>query len=763
MLPLYSGMLPLYSGMLPLYSSMLPSYSSMLPLYSSMLPCIILLFLRYNSIFFLNFNPANRLLYYFYGMKFLTATLISYLLTLLPNKKRRLCYILFLAFVFLPASADSGMAVSHYTANQGLPGNTVYCSFKDSDGFMWFGTLYGLCSFDGVTFTTYLNHDHCYYSENPPRKITTIAEDKNGFLWIKTTDDKVYVFDRKKERFYTLDDEIKQYAGDVRAIKIQRTSGGEILLLTGNRKLLRAFAIDGQSVDIRLLHDLSPYANENDSVLTQNVLTETDDFIYWIGKDYTLFSYRKGKSLLGKPATILAKAGIDSSGSFTCAFGGEAQLWVGDNAGVVYAIDPETGNVNKYKLPDVDRAIQTLAIDNTETIYACMDKRDGMYEYDIRNNRLQKLLPKLNTDAVHYVFTDEYNKIWFEEQGQALFYYDPQNKTEKRFPFPQGKPVTKMQIKDAGEKGLFVLTPSGDMWMFVRESLSMIRLSQTPAFPDRSRDLPLFFHQELDNNGMLWLSSSMGVYCINVFPKQFHLFDLQTFKKAVYAEKEDLNRNIAPLFRDKNNNIWIATGQNLYLLDKNAQLREIVMPMGRPIASVCHIMEDNQGNLWLSTPKEGLVKITPDAQSPYGFRFAHYTHNPEMLSSLSGNQVSFTFQDSKNRIWVGLSGGHGLNLLREQAGAVCFNHKYNGFKQYPAYGSYMEIRGMAEDKDGRIWVGTANGLMSFDVNFASPEEITFETYRDRVSVSGVCNDNISLIYADTDSRIWISLFGGGLS
>ena len=47
--------------------------------------------------------------------------------------------------------------VEHYTVDQGLPNNIVNCTVKGKDGFIWFGTWYGLCSFDGVKVKTYNN------------------------------------------------------------------------------------------------------------------------------------------------------------------------------------------------------------------------------------------------------------------------------------------------------------------------------------------------------------------------------------------------------------------------------------------------------------------------------------------------------------------------------------------------------------------------------------------------------------------------------
>lgn len=42
--------------------------------------------------------------------------------------------------------------VEHYSKNQGLLNNMVSMTEKDSDGFMWFATWYGLCRFDGERY-----------------------------------------------------------------------------------------------------------------------------------------------------------------------------------------------------------------------------------------------------------------------------------------------------------------------------------------------------------------------------------------------------------------------------------------------------------------------------------------------------------------------------------------------------------------------------------------------------------------------------------
>lgn len=197
--------------------------------------------------------------------------------------------------------------------------------------------------------------------------------------------------------------------------------------------------------------------------------------------------------------------------------------------------------------------------------------------------------------------------------------------------------------------------------------------------------------------------------------------------------------------------------QELYRLDSNGHLKQVFS-----LGNVYHIMEDNKGNLWLSTKGNGLIKAEFDINSPHGVRFISYKSDTNNPSSISSNDVYCTFQDSKGRIWVGLLGG-GLNLLREEADGVTFIHKHNGLRKYPPYGLYMEVRNMLEDNEGRIWVGTMDGLMSFDSNFDNPEQIEFETYRKDSASSNVADNDIYVLFKDATDQIWVGVFGGGVN
>lgn len=64
--------------------------------------------------------------------------------------------IILLLLLVLPLTSHSQtFRFSQYTTHNGLPIDNVYAAAQDSDGFMWFGTDFGIARFDGVKFTVY--------------------------------------------------------------------------------------------------------------------------------------------------------------------------------------------------------------------------------------------------------------------------------------------------------------------------------------------------------------------------------------------------------------------------------------------------------------------------------------------------------------------------------------------------------------------------------------------------------------------------------
>ncbi len=667
--------------------------------------------------------------------------------------KKTFFLFLFLLLAFQSVWADKNMIVKDYSIENGLPHNTVFCSMNDADGFMWFGTWYGLTSFDGVKFKSYNNRDD-YNADIPPHKVQNIVEAKDGNLWIKTIDHKLYLFDKHTELYYDVFNEIKKkYSVSPKVIKVQKTETGDLLLLTKNKDLLKAVSKGNGAVEVSLLYDSQSKRGHKP---TNNLLVEDGKYINWIGLDFKIISCPKGTALSSKPSDyIIRKISGESGQEFTCAYLSGKSLWVGTSKGNIYKIDYTNGKIEKINLFENAGAVQNIISTNAKNLFISI-RAKGVFEYDERTANCIKTLSIGENENVTNSYIDSYEKIWFEINQSFIIYYDPFNRLNKRFDLPDGKVNKALKIQDGKEQGMFILSTSGDVVWFDRSTLSVSVLNHEPQLA-LNGEKKVFFDLLLDKDNILWLmSTTNGVYRVSFPKQQFNLFQVGSVGRSS-------ENAIKTMFQARNGDIWIGTRQaEVYQLDKKGSIKHTFSSKNLEIGNVYHIMEDSKGNIWFSTKGNGLVRAEQNPSSGLGFTFTRFMSDERNPSTISLNDVYYTYEDSHHRIWVATFGG-GLNLVTQQNNNVIFNNKFNSFDNYPKYGLYMEVRNITEDKDGRIWVGTSDGLISFDGNFKNPKEIDFEIYRNEKGTSNISDNDIYVLYKDAASQIWISVFGGGLN
>jgi len=496
------------------------------------------------------------------------------------------------------AQAVPSVISEHYTTANGLPSNNVMCALRSSDGFLWLGTWYGLCRFDGGKFVTYRSTEgrlqgneeaKKMVSDNPPHKVESIAEDAQGTLWLKTVDWKLFTFNPRTLHFHAVDNELKKYTKNLQVIKTQRNEEGYILLLTKDKTLLMACTNRNGSISIQKLVDAKGKIDPQTLQLREDITEETKDYMVYVGRDYRIFTLRKGKGSL----------------------------------------------------------------------------RKAMQKEEARQQQEAERLNRLVTEAG----IDKYANLY------------------------------------------------------------------------------------QDKDSLLWVATaSQGIFCISTPRHTFNLISLPN---------HDLT-GVRCIYQMRNRQILVSTrSRDVYIYAANGELKKTLPYAQYGIGAVYHATEDNRGRLWLSTKGDGLIVATPDSSQPMGYQLTHYKHQKGNPSSISGNNVYYTFFDSKNRIWVGTLDG-GLNLVKESTdGHLTFYNKHHGFRHYPAYGLYTEVRNITEDQQGRIWVGTIDGLMSLNGNLDKPKAILFKTYQN-TPMANFANNDIYTMHRDQTGQIWVGAFGGGL-
>jgi len=185
----------------------------------------------------------------------------------------------FLLLLFGLSAQTSGqiqnIAFERLSTEQGLVNSSVNCIFQDSRGFMWFGTLDGLCRYDGIRFAVFDS-----IGMGPE---STIHEDRHGSLWIMSG---------KVHRFNIISEKISRYnvgvvGTEFRAWAYLEDASGDIWIGTRGNGLAR-------------------YLRANDSFVTythdpENAASLCNDTVYaicedtkgelWIGSGNGLFKF----------------------------------------------------------------------------------------------------------------------------------------------------------------------------------------------------------------------------------------------------------------------------------------------------------------------------------------------------------------------------------------------------------------------------------------------------------------------------------------
>ncbi len=116
------------------------------------------------------------------------------------------------------------------------------------------------------------------------------------------------------------------------------------------------------------------------------------------------------------------------------------------------------------------------------------------------------------------------------------------------------------------------------------------------------------------------------------------------------------------------------------------------------------------------------------------------------------DEPATVLEDSRGGVWasgsrVGRASGEGMLLLRYETASGSCDH----FGQDQGYGG-EEVGLISEDRQGRIWLGTARGLFRFDG----------QRFEDVGTPTGLGVESVRALLEDREGRLWVGVQGGGL-
>lgn len=216
------------------------------------------------------------------------------------------------------------------------------------------------------------------------------------------------------------------------------------------------------------------------------------------------------------------------------------------------------------------------------------------------------------------------------------------------------------------------------------------------------------------------------------------------YKFLKYSVEDGLNHEIVRgVLQDERGFIWVATEGGLHKFD-GFQFDLVKLSNTSAETAISDFDIDDYGNIWISTFGNGLTKLSPTTGE-----FSTYTA-PE----LSSNNLSTTFVDSQNNIWIA-SIEDGVDLFNSKSGVIeDVSSKVIGIDDTKLKAATT----FTEDSIGRIWIGTdENGIFIFN-----PANNSWESFSISSSTNAIPSNRIKSLYSNRKGDIWIGTADKGL-
>ena len=408
-------------------------------------------------------------------------------------------------------------------------------------------------------------------------------------------------------------------------------------------------------------------------------------------------------------------------------------IWVTRGENGIYRIGPNN-QIHHYLEQEKGTPVTDLAEDSQGNIYAaCMGK--GLYQYNTADDSFQ-LIPYQgkNNLSIKALFIGKQDEVYICTDGQGVKIYQQGSNT-----------VTDYQFEN-----------------------SFYNLSDSKV------------HSLLkDNNDNFWMALyQKGVMFLPSQPNGFK-----------YIGSKSSNRNligkncVTALCQDTQNSFWIGTDNGgLYRLSADAT-RSIHYPTldkgGTAPATILNLYEDSEGTLWFGSFINGMGQINKQNG------VCSYEQN---LKDKGGNHIQRVYafaEDHKKRLWIATMGA-GLFYRDLKNGQTFYpeiiNTKINSWISCMLYtpdhllyiGTYDGlscidlnneemihtesilnghiINAVCQDTTGMIWIGTADGLSSW--NRINGEVKTY------TAKQGLPSNTVYALITDNDGYLWISTNAG---
>ena len=505
-----------------------------------------------------------------------------------------------------------------------ISSNYIHTIFEDRHNNFWIGTLDGgLNKFNRVSgkFTSYKNNPldiHSLSSDN----VTVVYEDSEDNLWVGTSDGGLNLFDRENQIFtrYMHSETDPSSLSNNNVTGILEDKYGSLWISTMGGGLNKLF-FDDQHRTAGFKHYLNDSKDLN-SLSNNNIFTIYIDRenIFWIGtwggglnkmithsgdnSSVAFISYKHDPlDIFSLSDDNVLSVYEDNSGILWVAAGGSGLQVYDKNKKQFRLYENEPNNPNSL---------------NSTVIWSMYEDREGIRWIGTGDGGLNKMIrgtdnfihykndpgdPKsLSDNCVSAIYEDKFDNLWVGTWNGGLNKFDRKSGRFYRFRHDSNNPksisddrIYALMGDSAGN--LWIGTYSGGLNKFNRTDESFTHYRHNP---DDSASISSDFMINLFSNinGDLFIATKTGLDTFDPKNKKFIHYNLSGNNSSL---PKDIK--VTSVLQSMSGILWIGTANNgLIKYNPKEGVKKIYTTNdGLPINYVTGILEDDHGNLWVST------------------------------------------------------------------------------------------------------------------------------------------------------------------
>ncbi len=407
----------------------------------------------------------------------------------------------------------------------------------------------------------------------------------------------------------------------------------------------------------------------------------------------------------------------------------------------------------------------------------------SVYSQDLKFEHLEDSY-ELKFNTVVKIIQDSTGLLWFATNNGLLRYNGYEFKIFNKKKYKNLKSHVIPTIFEDSKRRLLIGTRKGlYCYNYQYDRFKLI-------FKNKNKRITLVNTIFEDNKNRIWIGTYSGIFILDKNDK--------LIKSYIYNKDDSnsiLHNTIGKISRDSNNKTWILTLNGLSMYNNKNSFINYPLPQDnktkRIWATTSYLNSDDE--IWIAAKNKGLMKfdikklkynsykdnfigaenlknnliydIFQDSNTLWISSIKGLIHfdvktneweiiknDHNITTSISQNDVRYSFKDRNNNFWVCTLGG-GINKISKNSlyfSNIKAGNKKNNLNNKMVWSIY-------KDKSDNILYGTDDGL-----NFWDKKEGRFYYYKDNSANSDFNDDFFMSIFEDHNSNIWIGTSGKGL-